>query len=538
MEESKTTGTGVADGTDRRFETVVRRRGFLALSSVLAFSTTGCFDALGDASTDVDDGDDGGSEGASDADGTDAYILDVRVEHPTYVITTTKALSTEVSKSVRVDDIVEPARGYVRTAVDEGRAPVEEPDDVLHEAVEGIRDGDEAYPLEGVNYVRDGDDVYVLEHSLPVYVVTGEDVGEEEVDSDRTVSMTDDVIRALGVDNRQVAFAANTVVDRGEGYSGEDYETTVLSPGLEEFVEDYDYISHSSGYVEIELKERDPDEYYISAEKVTHEELFDVEEVRELGTLPKAVAEVVRAAVEGGYRSDTVPKGFEEEAGDAYFLVNGQAHRPELHEPDYDDAPVELGVEVIDDEVGKVNDPPDEDTLEEHRERFEGAYEDAQEEEVGSEKPDEDVTKEPTDELWNVYRPDDGAIFDLSITNTSDETVVVRSGAPAPFGVLMAEEEGTEKNNRRERRLLWSETYVENRHVTVSPEGFGVNAIGVSTEFEPGKTETETYEVGFELGEYRVEETVSVSRDRRGDGETYPYTLVVEVDDASSDDEA
>jgi len=512
----------------------MRRRKFIVVSSAFAVSASGCLGALGEPDDGGDEGegngtaDDGtGTNGADgdEGDEADAYTLSIGVEHPNYVVTTRSTFSNEMNDAERVEEFEEPTRGYVREAVEEGRADIDEPEDALLEAVQGVR------------HVRDGDEVYALDHILPEYVVTGTvaDVSDDEVDEDRVVHVTDDIVRALGPDNRQIVMMRTSVVGggRGELETGE-YRTTSLSKELEGFLEETDYIAVSISrnptvtdeYVELELSREDPDEYYLAAERLTHEELFDVEEVRYLDELPDDITEVVRTAVEGEYRGDSIPDGFEDATGDAHFLVDDEAHRPELLEPDYGDAPVEVAAEITDTGFDETHESVDEETFESYREEFEDAYE----------SDDEEAIEILTEELWDEYRPDEGAVFELTLANTSEETVHVFSGAPAPFGVLHAEDADA-GTDARARRLVWTETYVENGHVNVGPHGLAVNSIGLNTEIGAGEEETETYEVGFPPGEYRVEESVSVSREQHGDGETYPYTVVVKVQEATGDDE-
>ena len=512
----------------------MRRRDFIVVSSMFAASASGCLGAFGEPGDGGDEGEGNGTaddeaepNGPDGDDGgeADAYTLSVGVEHPNYVVKTHSTFSNEMKNARRVEEFEEPARGYVSEAVEKGRADIDEPEDALLEAVEGVR------------HVREGDDVYALDHSLPEYVVTGTvaDVSDDEVDEDRVVHVTDDVVRALGPDNRQIVMMRTSVVGggRGELETGE-YRTTSLSEELEGFLEETDYIAVSTSknptvtdeYVELELSREDPEDYYVEAERLTHEELFDVEEVRYLDELPEDVAEVVRTAVEDEYRGDTLPDGFDDLTGDAYFFVDDEAHRPEVLEPDYDTAPVKVRAEVTDSDFDETHEPVDEETFEDYRDEFEDAHE----------SDDEQAIESLTQDLWDEYRPDDGAVFELTLANTSEKTLHVFSGAPAPFGVLTAEKVGDEDDERRG-RLVWSETYVENGHVNVGPHGLGVNSIGINTDIDAGDAETETYEVGFTPGEYRVEESVEVSRQQHGDGETYPYTVVVEVREVSGDGE-
>ena len=508
----------------------MRRRSFIAASSALAASATGCIGALDDGS-DPNTTDDGNATDDADTDGgnadttTDAaYALSVSVEHPRYVVTTRSTYSNQLNDAKPLDEFDDGVRESVREAVDEGRVSVDEPGDALLDAVRGV------------GYVREGDEVYGLDYSLPEYVVTGTvaDVSEDEVDDDRVVHAYDDVLRALGPDNRQIVMMGASVIGggRGELETGE-YRTTSLTDELDDFLNETDYIGVSTSrdptatdeYVELELSRHDPDDYYIAAERLSREELFGVDEVRELGSLPDDVADVVRAAVDDGYRDNSIPDGFEDATGDAYFYVNERVHRPELREPDYDAAPVEITAEITDAGFDEVNELPDKETLDGYRDEYEDAV-----------RNDDEAAEEIIDRIRDEYSPDDAATFELSLTNTSDASVEVFSGAPAPYGVLYAENPDAD-DDEPPRRLVWSEAYAESGHVHFGPRGLGVNAIGLTTEIPTADSETETYDVAFPPGEYRVEETVDVSRsegDGYGDGETYPYTVVIEVDETEA----
>lgn len=512
----------------------MRRRKFIAVSSGLAVSASGCLGALGEPSEEENgensnDGGETGTNGGSDEDARSSpFSFSVNVENPAYVVTTRSTFSHEMNRAESVEEFDEPTRGYVREAVEEGRADIDELDDALLEALESVR------------HVRDGDDVYALDHSLPEYVVTGEvaDVTDDEVDEDRVVHVSDDIVRALGPDNRQIVMMRSSVVGGGrDGLETGEYRTTSLTDELAEFLDETDYLGVSTSenptvtdeYVELELSQDYPDERYVEADLLSHEELFEVDEARYPDELPDDVEEVVRTAVDGEYRGDTLPEGFEEAVGDAYFLIDDEAHRPELLVPDYDDVPVDVRAEVVDAEIREADEAVDEETFEEYRDEFEDAHD----------ADDEDALDDLVEEVWDDYRPDDGARFELTLENTSEESVSVFSGAPAPFGVLYAERTKTDADDDGGRRLVWSETYVEDGHVNVGPYGLMVNDIGLNTEFEPGETETESYEVGYAPGEYRVEETVSVSRGRRGVGDeeswTYPYTVVIGVEGEGDD---
>ncbi|MFP4632007.1 MAG: hypothetical protein ACLFMT_01050 [Halobacteriales archaeon] len=496
----------------------MRRRSFLAVAAAPALA--GCLEELGnERATD-------GSEDGDETSSQDGNFV-VTVEHPSVVVTTVSKQSVEASDAVEVTELDEPASTRVSEAVEDGVVEIEDPEPELLEQ------------LEDVDFVRDDGDVYELSYSLPEYVVSGEesDRSPEEVDEDEVVSMSDDVIRTLGTDNQQIVSMANSVVERdGTGFAGTgEYRTTSIGDELRDFLDETTYLGVPEAgsedptevdvLVELHVTEDDPGApYELSAEHVPLEELYDVSDVRGLDDLSAEAADVVEAAVDGEYRGDGLPDGFEDEVGDSYFLVDGEAHQPDVLEPDYDAAPVELSVEVVDGDRGDVHTPPSEEDLEGFRERYEEAHESEDEEEIQALR----------EEVWSLYRPEDAATFELSVTNTSGDSVEIFSGAPAPFGVLRAEQASGDDRAL----VVWSEAYEESGHVYAGPMGLEVNSIGLNTEVEPGETLSETYEVAFPQGEYRVEETMSVSTEGlvSENEHTVPYTLIIDVegkDDAS-----
>jgi hypothetical protein len=239
------------------------------------------------------------------------------------------------------------------------------------------------------------------------------------------------------------------------------------------------------------------------------------EDMRRIGTIPDEIAEVVHTAIDDEYRGDTVPDGLEEYVRDTRYVIGDDVYRVELYEPDYDVVPVDIAVETTDTGFDKVKAAADEENALFESELLNLA---------------EYTFETLTGRVWNEYRPEDAAAFKLSMTNVSDETIEVFGGAPAPFGVLHAE---TADMEDYERRLVWSETYVGNEHVSVDAYGLGVDALQTVTEMRADETVTETYRVAFPPGEYRVEETVDVSRSDDED-KMYPYTLVIEVSETEA----
>jgi hypothetical protein len=185
-------------------------------------------------------------------------------------------------------------------------------------------------------------------------------------------------------------------------------------------------------------------------------------------------------------------------------------------------SPIDIGVRLVRAGFSGVHQPVDDATLGDYRDEFEDAVR----------RDDEQAAERISAEIRDEYSPDDAARFELTLTNTADETVEVFSGAPAPFGVLYAEE-----GDSGSRRRLWYNTYADSEYVDFYPRGLLIDDIGLTTEIPPDDPETETYEVAFPPGEYRVDGSVDVSRpdgEGYGDGETYPYTVVIEVDETEA----
>ncbi len=488
----------------------MRRRRFIAASSLAAATaaTAGCIEAFGGEGSEPED-----DQGERD---TDVEEFDVELRHPGVVVDTAYSFSTERNDADEVEEIDDGVRSHVEAAVEDGVTEVDDPSSELLNMLQSTR------------YVLHDDRVYELEHSLPEYVVTGEesDLAPDDVSEDDVVGMHEDVIRVVGTDNRQISRLANDVVelDGRRGYVGTgEFRTPTLQPRTEEFLEDTEYIGVSTSedptavdvLVLLHVTEDDPDEpYTITATELSHEELYDVEEARELDELDERHQEVFLEAVEGQYRGESLPEGFREAVEDVHYLVDGEAHQAQILEPDYDDVPVELEVEVEDRGQGESHQPPSEEDLERYRERFEEAHE----------EDDDEKIEELTDELWSLYRPSEPASFRLQLTNTGEETVQVFSGAPAPYGVLRVDDPEAPGGSR----LLWSESYRESGHVNVGPHGLAVHSIGLTTELEPGETLAETYEAAYPEGTYQVQDSITIER-RRGDDVTLPYTVDIKV---------
>lgn len=453
----------------------------------------------------------GGTEGAGPPESTGvverevAGGVSVSLRQPANVVKTRNKFSNELNSSVPLEEVSGPVRPYVRDAVKGDGEREVDADEVDDELLEGVRE---------LDHVRYDGGVYEVEHELPVHVVSGSVVEDEEgVDEDRAVQMSDDVIRVVGRENRQIAQMAMEVIEtdgRRRFVGTGEYTTPSVGDGLEEFLNRTDYIgvptgddpTHSDEYVELEVSHEDPGEpYWISARRVEDKELFGVE-VTPVEELDDVFERIVRFAAEHfhGYRAETLPDGYEDAfapyeddaEGDelTYYLVDDEAHAAYLRQPDYNDIPADLGIDVSEGES---------------------------ESEDGSEVVE----------------------IDLTVTNTSDGAVEVSSGAPPPFGVLGADRvENPEADNFAkefgEREVLWSGAYDESEDVSVTDRGIMVNSIAAATEVEAGGSESTTYEVddGFGSGTYEVHESVTVEGGGlfSGGRKFYPYSLVIEVE--------
>jgi hypothetical protein len=479
---------------NERTRTRLHRRGFLlaSASSCVAGLTaaTGCI---------------GGTQGADSSDPTGvveregAAGVTVSLRQPANVVKTRNKLSDELGSSVPLEETNGSVRPYLRDAVEGDGTRAIEADEIDDELLRAVRD---------LDHVRYAGGVYEVEHRLPVHVVSGSVVEDEgSVDEDRTVQMSDDVIRVVGEENRQVAHMAMEVIEtdgRRRFVGTGEYTTPSIGDGLEGFLNRTDYIGVPTGddptrsdkYVELEVSHEDPGEpYEIRARRLDDKNLFGVE-VTPVEELDDSLERIVRFAAghPEGYRAETLPDGHEDvfappDAGEeevTYYLVDDEAHAAYLRQPNYGDIPVELGIGVS----------------------------------VGESK-----------------KGDAGEVvkLDLTVTNTSGRKVEIESGAPGPFGVLGAERVENPDAEREfgEGEALWSVAYGESEDVSVTERGIMVNSIAVITELEPGDSETTIYEVGeeFESGTYEVRESVAVVRNGLM-GSTrwsYPYTLVIDV---------
>lgn len=130
----------------------------------------------------------------------------------------------------------------------------------------------------------------------------------------------------------------------------------------------------------------------------------------------------------------------------------------------------------------------------------------------------------------SAIAPDDPARFSATLTNTSDETLVVSSGAPAPFGVVWASPR--DSDDRESDVTLWTDDYEDSTHVgTDGKRVEGVNDIGLMEEVAAGETLEQSLELypetsNLAAGEYVGEIGCSV---RPEDDEENGYGLNVSL---------
>lgn len=136
--------------------------------------------------------------------------------------------------------------------------------------------------------------------------------------------------------------------------------------------------------------------------------------------------------------------------------------------------------------------------------------------------------------------PDDPAQFSAVLTNATDETLVVSSGAPSPFGVVWASP--MESDDRSSSLTLWSDAYEDSSHVgTDGKHVGGANDIGLVEELEAGETIERTFELypetpNLTAGEYEAEIGFGVGpEDGESEGIGVALSFSVERDEDEHD---
>lgn len=438
----------------------MRRRTVLATVGTTCVASAGCLAGLESA----DPGTDEPTEPATDE-------FAVAVERPAHVLTMREQHPEEGPTNA---DPVAELNEATRTAVADAVDGTYETDDPSDELLDG---------LHRLPYVEYEGVVYELSRTMPEHVVEGAEVDESDADPDATIGMMDDRIRTVGVDNREISRAVNTIVRMRQGPTGRVYRATVLDDELADFLDTYDYVAYPDdgddgpepeGYVRLSRSFDDPGPpYELRAEPLADADRYGAPVV-DVATFPANVAGALQAAADRrSYRTDDPPDGLRDAVErEGYVRVDGRVHEPELRDVDHDALPVTV-----------------------------------------------DATLDG-----------DGA-FELAVENVSDGTVELFGGAPAPFGVLGA------WSADGERATLWSDAYEESDHVHVDEERgeLVVNDIGLGTELKAGESLAERYEVhpewGFEAGRYRAESSLSVRWGDRDEDESgnYPFSLVLRV---------
>ncbi|WP_306056222.1 hypothetical protein [Natronococcus wangiae] len=125
--------------------------------------------------------------------------------------------------------------------------------------------------------------------------------------------------------------------------------------------------------------------------------------------------------------------------------------------------------------------------------------------------------------------PEGPAQFSAALTNTTDETLVVSSGAPSPFGVVWASAKGDDYDNDV---TLWTDGYEASSHVgTDGKRVEGVEDIGLVESLEADETLERTFELypetpNLAAGEYEAEIGCRIGPE---DGDGAPITVGVSV---------
>lgn len=135
--------------------------------------------------------------------------------------------------------------------------------------------------------------------------------------------------------------------------------------------------------------------------------------------------------------------------------------------------------------------------------------------------------------------PDSPAALEATLSNTTDEAIVVSSGAPSPFGVVWAESDDGGKPI-----TLWTDAYEESEYVgTEGKRVEGVDDIGVGEEVGAGESVSRTFEIhedtpGLEPGTYGTSITVGLGpRDDSEDRESLETELVLTICDGNREND-
>lgn len=396
-------------------------------------------------------------------------------------------------------DVPDRAGEALEAVIDAGTYETDDPEPALLEGVLGVQ------TVNGLgvhHYVKYEGTVYDVDHTLPVYVVSGREVPESEIDPDRTVSLVDERILGSDVDNGEVDSAIPTVVEgRDDPHErNHEYRAPVLEENLETFLERYEYVVYPGDeeddlepkwYVELELDREDPGPpYAVTAEEVPTERRYG-RSVTEVSAYSDAAATALRRAAE---RPSTTPHPIDDRpAGidavledDAYVRIDDDVYEPALETVDHDAVPVSLEVTAVD---------------------------------------------------------EDEHAFTIAI-EADGQPAAITAWPPAPLGVLVAspasdpDERDRESDRERERE---GESAGGRLRPSSGPSN-PANDTPDTTRLEPGEPVTETYAVpvdepSFGPGEYRVEPlpvppTVEWGGDldeRDGAAESSPYPFAVSL---------
>lgn len=309
---------------------------------------------------------------------------------------------------------------------------------------------------------------YSLEHTLPMHVVTAERVAPEDVGGD--VASPEEYEEGVTLDGRVFTGFARIAAEEG-------YRTVDLHPDLRAFLEEYEAVEYRGETLRLAYQVEDPGApYRVRAEQTADEDVYggtviDVEEMDADYRAPVREA----AATAGVYGVDDPPEGLADVVeAHQYVRVDGAFYA--AYASDSSGVTADVDATLVDGEA----------------------------------------TESSPAELA------------LSVENTGTEPISIFSGAPGPFGIQRMHPQ----DDPDTRVLLWTDEYVENSHVHTDGRSIrSVNAIGISTDVDPGDTASQTFEAyaaDVSTGTYELDDDVGL-RDENHDGSrTYTVTITVE----------
>ena len=369
--------------------------------------------------------------------------------------------------ALRLNDLGTSPAGSIRELSDYA----EREQEVLPQAIEsGYETSDPDQWLlkfvSSTSYFRRDGQYYRLTNPFPLYRITGETVEKESVEGE--IASPDEYEEAVTHDGLVMTGLIRIALQEG-------YESTYLWDGIGEFLETYEAVDYHGDVVTLTLHQEEADPpYTVTATRISPTDLTD-DAVWDATNASSEITLIVEAAgkTEGVYRVDDPPEELLDQLdAHQYVYLNGTFYTTYIEKRT--DLPVSVDASVTDASLS------------------------------------------------------DGAGIELSLTNESETTVGIMTGAPKPFGVLWFHPRGTPD----ERLILWTDAYEESSHVQT--EGHTVkliNSIGLTMDLKPGETVTHEFRIDqtdLEPGQYVIENNVSVSLEE-SEGGTLPYRVVFSV---------